>query len=126
MSLYGIFINHGFKIPLSFTVTSNYGLSFPFDIINVSTTIDNTFIVLLIMLILCIILSAFRIPVFGFVIGAFTISFSAYALTDTNLPFYGLFNVFIAVVGAICIYLNAQKIYDMNQNKGESKLKRRF
>ena len=91
------------------------------------TGLDGTFALLMILLTVCLVLCVFRVPLIGFVFSLFTVSFSAWALTDTLLPLYPMINVFIAVIGGICFYLNIQKFRESNvTKKNTSKLARRF
>lgn len=91
------------------------------------TGLDGTFALLMVLLTVCLVLCVFRVPLIGFVFSLFTVSFSAWALTDTLLPLYPMINVFIAVIGGICFYLNIQKFRESNTTKkNTSKLARRF
>lgn len=97
------------------------------EVVTVNITFSNIFWFLIILFGVCLFLSIIRIPIFGFVFSAFAIGFSAWSLTDLTLPLYGLINTFIAVMGAICLYLNVEKFRNSSYTKKHtSKLARRF
>ena len=88
-------------------------------ITTINFPISADFVVLILTIIGCIFLCFIKIPLVAFIIAPFTISFSAYATTDINMPFYPnpIFCIFGAVIGIICFLINANFVYETGQKK---------
>lgn len=99
------------RITVNFVERALAFLGFPAS--EFTFSINGSFIILILLLIGCMILSVFRIPIIGFIFSIFTIALSALAIKDTTLPLYPMFNLFVVVVGAICLYLNAQRFQEL-------------
>lgn len=69
-------------------------------------TLSGTFIVLIIMLIVCIILMIKRVPLISFVVGIFTMFMAIWSVNDTTIPFSPIFNVMMCLVGVLCMLIN--------------------